>query len=45
MIGVVGASHKVETVKGLGADYVIDKSKEDLWRRVEEIAPEGMEWC
>ncbi len=39
--GVVGASHKVETVRALGADAVIDKSREDLWRRAEAIAPKG----
>ncbi|MFS4458040.1 zinc-binding dehydrogenase [Bdellovibrio sp. HCB2-146] len=39
--GVVGSSHKVEAVKGLGADFVIDKSQEDLWKKVEELCPEG----
>lgn len=32
VIGVVGASHKVDFVQSLGADVVIDKSKEDLWK-------------
>lgn len=40
-IGVVGSSHKVSSVKGLGCDFVIDKSQEDLWRKVEEYAPNG----
>ncbi len=40
-VGVVGASHKVEFAKRFGADVVIDKSKEDLWRRAEEASPEG----
>jgi NADPH-dependent curcumin reductase CurA len=31
VVGVVGSSHKVQTVYDLGADHVIDKSKEDLW--------------
>ena len=33
-IGVVGSSHKVQSVKDLGCDFVIDKSKEDLWKKV-----------
>lgn len=41
VVGVVGAPHKVEAAKNLGADYVIDKSNEDLWARAEEIQPEG----
>ena len=41
--GVVGASHKVELVKRLGAAHVIDKSREDLWQRVSEIAPSGFD--
>jgi NADPH:quinone reductase-like Zn-dependent oxidoreductase len=40
-VGVVGATHKVEHVRGLGADAVIDKSKERLWRRAEAEAPDG----
>ena len=39
--GVVGSSHKVKEVKKLGADFVIDKSKENLWTRAKEISPEG----
>lgn len=39
--GVVGSSHKVDYVKDLGADQVIDKSCEDLWKRAQEISPEG----
>ena len=42
-IGVVGSSHKVEFLRELGCDYVIDKSKEILWQRVEEIAPYGVD--
>lgn len=41
MVGVVGASHKVETAKALGADHVIDKSSQDLWAEAEKISPEG----
>ncbi len=40
-IGVVGGSHKVEAAKAMGADKVIDKSKEDLWKMVEAYAPKG----
>ena len=40
-IGVVGGSHKVETAKALGADAVVDKSKEELWPAVERAAPDG----
>jgi len=39
--GVVGASHKVDKVKGHGADHVIDKSTSDLWKEAERISPEG----
>ncbi len=43
IVGVVGASHKVSQVQRLGADAVIDKSNEDLWREAERLAPEGYE--
>jgi NADPH:quinone reductase-like Zn-dependent oxidoreductase len=39
--GVVGGTHKVETAKALGATHVIDKSREDLWKTAERIAPDG----
>jgi NADPH:quinone reductase-like Zn-dependent oxidoreductase len=41
MVGVVGSSHKVETARALGADVVIDKSREDLWPAAERAAPNG----
>lgn len=41
VVGVVGSSHKVNTVKDLGADFVIDKSKTDLWKAASEFAPKG----
>ena len=41
VVGVVGASHKVDPVRRLGADEVIDKSREDLWQAAERISPEG----
>jgi len=40
-VGVVGRSHKVAHVEALGADAVIDKSKEDLWARAEAESPDG----
>lgn len=41
--GVVGSSHKVDEVIKLGADFVIDKSKQDLWQEAEKISPEGFD--
>jgi len=41
--GVVGRSAKVDVVKALGADHVIDKSSVDLWREAEAIAPKGFD--
>ncbi len=41
VIGVVGAAHKTRAVSDLGADAVIDKSTEDLWRSAEHYAPAG----
>ena len=41
VIGVVGSSHKVEYVKSLGADAVIAKSSQNLWKEIERIAPKG----
>lgn len=41
VVGVVGASHKVTTVQDLGANAVIDKSVQKLWREAERLAPAG----
>jgi NADPH:quinone reductase-like Zn-dependent oxidoreductase len=41
VVGVVGAAHKVATVLALGAEAVIDKSHQDLWREAERLSPEG----
>ena len=41
VVGVVGRTNKVELVKSLGADHVIDKSSEDLWQKAKEYAPDG----
>lgn len=40
-VGVVGASHKVETARAMGAQAVIDKSREPLWPAAERHAPAG----
>jgi NADPH:quinone reductase-like Zn-dependent oxidoreductase len=40
-IAVVGSSHKVKPAQELGADEVIDKSQQNLWKTVEKLAPEG----
>lgn len=41
--GVVGGAHKVELARSLGCAHVIDKSRDDLWRRAEAIAPRGFD--
>lgn len=40
-VAVVGASHKVEVARALGAAAVIDKSREALWPAVARHAPGG----
>lgn len=42
-VGVVGAPHKVDFVKQLGADFVIDKSTQDLWEEAHRIQPNGFD--
>ncbi len=41
VIGVVGNSSKVAVAKAAGADHVIDKATQNLWREAERFAPEG----
>jgi synaptic vesicle membrane protein VAT-1 len=41
VIAVVRGAHKVEHVRALGADEVIDKASEDLWRAARRHAPRG----
>jgi NADPH:quinone reductase-like Zn-dependent oxidoreductase len=41
VVGVVGASHKVEEVRALGAEAVIDRSQGDLWAGARAQAPGG----
>jgi synaptic vesicle membrane protein VAT-1 len=43
VVGIVGSSHKVETVRQLGADYVIDKSETNWITEVQKIAPNAGE--
>ncbi len=38
---VVGSSHKTAACKGLGADWVIDKSTSNLWEEAAAFAPGG----
>lgn len=40
-VGVVGSSHKVEFAKQMNADFVIDKSTQDLWSEARRLVPEG----
>jgi NADPH:quinone reductase-like Zn-dependent oxidoreductase len=42
-VGVIGSSHKRKLLEELGCDHIINKSAEDLWRKVEEFAPEGVD--
>lgn len=41
VVGVVGATHKIEFCRQLGADEVIDRSKTPLWAEAERLAPQG----
>jgi NADPH:quinone reductase-like Zn-dependent oxidoreductase len=41
VVGVVGAPHKTATVTALGADAVIDKSVQNLWKEAKRLAPDG----
>lgn len=41
VVGVVGASHKVEAARAFGCDLVIDKSTQDLWREAERFSSRG----
>ena len=42
-LAVVGAPHKVELARELGAAHVVDKSTEPLWPTVERLVPEGFD--
>jgi synaptic vesicle membrane protein VAT-1 len=43
VIAVVGAPHKAALPEGLGAQRVIDKSAQELWREAETLAPGGFD--
>ncbi len=43
MVAVVGAGHKTDTALECGADFVIDKSRDDLWAKAAEICPNGFD--
>jgi NADPH:quinone reductase-like Zn-dependent oxidoreductase len=43
VVGVVGSSTKIDAVRALGADHVIDKSRGSLFRDAERISPSGYE--
>jgi NADPH:quinone reductase-like Zn-dependent oxidoreductase len=40
-VGVVGASHKLDSAREQGADQVIDKSSEALWPAARAACPDG----
>lgn len=42
-IAVVGHPDKVIFAENMGADIIIDKSKQNLWKEVEKIVPEGLD--
>lgn len=42
-VGVVGSSQKVDYVKKLGADVVIDKSTQKLWDEIRKTDPDGFD--
>jgi len=41
VVGVVGSTHKIEHCTRMGAERVIDKSREDLWTQAQRAAPGG----
>ncbi len=43
VVGVVGASHKVDAARAAGCTEVIDKSRDDLWARARALAPTGFD--
>lgn len=43
VIGVIGSSHKKDACLATGADAVIVKSEQDLWKEAERLAPKGFD--
>lgn len=43
VVGVIGSSHKKEYLAQFNPDHIIDKSKEDLWEKAQEYAPDGFQ--
>ncbi len=43
VLAVVGSPHKVELARSLGADVVVDKSRQDLWAEARKFAPGGFD--
>ena len=43
MTAVVGSSHKVDIASKLGAQVVIDKSRQDLWDVAKQTCPQGFD--
>lgn len=41
VVAVVGSTHKVDFLKQYSPKYIIDKSKESLWKMASEYAPDG----
>lgn len=40
-VGVVGRTEKAAAAKKAGAGFVIDKSREKLWKKAKELCPDG----
>jgi NADPH:quinone reductase-like Zn-dependent oxidoreductase len=41
VVGVIGSSHKKAYLEKFNPDFIIDKSKQDLWSEAERFAPDG----
>lgn len=41
VVGVIGSSHKKEYLEQFNPDFIIDKSKENLWEKASEFQPDG----
>jgi len=43
VLGVVGAPHKVDYVKSLGAEVVVDKTAQNIWQEAKTFSPQGFD--